>query len=50
MPRSRKITDDAGPRARAPAWTAARKHAVDLIPFLLMVALLAFIILDNARG
>ena len=55
MPRSQIILDHLrylppAPRAASSVWMAARKYFIELIPFLSLVALLAFIILDNARG
>ena len=55
MPRLQAILHDVRylphtPQDASFLWKAARKYFIDLIPFLSMVALLAFIILDNARG
>ena len=55
MPTSPTLHDDVGylppaSRVASSTWAAARKNLVDLIPFLSMVALLAFVIIDNARG
>ena len=55
MPRSQTTRHD-GAAHRPPrsgtssARTVARRYLIDLIPFLLMAATVAYIIVDNARG
>ena len=54
MPRSQAMHTAVGflpPASNAASlWKAARRHLIDLIPFISMMALVTFIIIDNARG